>query len=100
MVGIIDKTVRLGLDPSPPDKALVVTRYECGGIGLNSTGPRGGWTYVSIPKSARRTLAYFLLEYLDDGKEEFYCRGCGRAESDCSHDPCDAVKEDRPERLD
>lgn len=91
----METPVKLGLVPCPPEKELTVTRYPSGVIGLVSIGPRGGWSSMSIPKESRRALAYFLLEYLDDGKEEFYCRGCGRAEGDCSSEPCESVQEDR-----
>jgi hypothetical protein len=62
-------------------------------ISFHGKGPRGGW--VGGPMIRER-----YMDALDDMIAEakgwpFRCKGCGRAEDDCSADPCDKVIADR-----
>jgi hypothetical protein len=86
---------------SGPDKMTAeLHRYEGGPnkggfyISFHGKGPRGGYVYGpgTIPESA--------MEALDDMIAEakgwpHRCKGCGRAEDDCSDDPCEEVLADR-----
>ena len=62
-------------------------------ISFHGTGPRGGW--VRGP-----TINVEYMDQLDDLIAEakgwpLRCKGCGRAEEDCSPDPCEKVIADR-----
>lgn len=86
---------------SGPDEMTAELHHYTGGpntgrafISFRGLGPRGGYVYGPslIPESA--------FDALDDmiAKAKgwpFRCKGCGRAEDDCSADPCAKVIEDR-----
>lgn len=86
---------------SGPDKMVAELRHyskpdeegRSSYISFSGTGPRGGW--VGGP-----TINEEYMDQLDDLIAEakgwpFRCKGCGRAEEDCSPDPCEKVIADR-----
>lgn len=62
-------------------------------ISIHGKGPRGG--YAPGPMIDAETMIK-LDDMIADAKGWPYrCRACGRAEDDCSAEPCDAVIADR-----
>lgn len=85
-----DKIIQL--TPSPPEKSAKLTIYAFGGAGIQSVGPRGGWSYMSIDKVAIPEITHAFVEHLTG---RHVCRGCFRPEEDCSANPCEGVIEER-----
>lgn len=62
-------------------------------ISFSGKGPRGGW--VGGPVISAEAMGQ-LDDMIADAKGwPFRCKGCGRAEDDCSADPCADVIADR-----
>jgi hypothetical protein len=62
-------------------------------ISFHGKGPRGGWVGGPV-------IGVEAMDKLSDMIAEakgwpFRCKGCGRAEDDCSAEPCDKVIADR-----
>jgi hypothetical protein len=63
-------------------------------ISFHGKGPRGGW--VGGASSIDAETMDKLDDMIADAKGWPYrCKGCGRAEDDCSADPCATVIADR-----
>lgn len=62
-------------------------------ITFSGKGPRGGWVGGPLIKEEHFDK---LLDLIADAKGwPYLCKGCGRAEDDCSADPCESVIQDR-----
>lgn len=63
-------------------------------ISFSGKGPKGGYVYG--PSAIDEEHFDKLLDMIADAKDwPYLCKGCGRAEDDCSADPCEAVIADR-----
>lgn len=62
-------------------------------ITFSGKGPRGG--YVSGPLIKQQDMGRLSDLIAEANGWPFRCKGCGRAEDDCSADPCAKVIEDR-----
>lgn len=89
---MVAKDSRIQIPPRAPYKESTLTLYSSGGASITSTGPRGGWSAMSISKEAMPIVAKALVERLTG---EHVCAGCFRPEADCSAAPCAQVIMDR-----
>ena len=76
---------------SGPDSMVAELRRKR--ISFHGKGPRGGW--VGGPTISAETMDK-LSDMIAEAKGwPYLCKGCGRAEDDCSADPCEKVIQDR-----
>jgi hypothetical protein len=63
-------------------------------ISFTGKGPKGGFVYG--PGNIDEEYFDKLLDMIADARDwPYLCKGCGRAEDDCSADPCASVIADR-----